>query len=129
MKKSSLFFLLGLMFLNSCVPAQRATPIIAFTATTTVSSEIVQMKTRQSGNWTIYIAPEWNQQKEPVTISSLAVAADGTLWFGTTGGPVSIGTGAYHFDGKTWSRYTTLNSGLPADEVSSIAASPDDTGP
>ncbi len=84
------------------------------------------MKIQQAGNWTIYIAPEWEQQKYPVSISSLAVAADGSIWFGTIGGPASTGTGVYRFDGRTWRRYTSQNSGLPFDEVSSIAASPND---
>jgi ligand-binding sensor domain-containing protein len=91
------------------------------------SLSIVQMEVHQKGNWTIYIAPEWQKQKESISISSMAIATDGSLWFGTTGGPVSIGTGVYRFDGKLWTRYTSENSGLPADEVSSIAANPDGT--
>ncbi len=82
------------------------------------------METQRAGSWTIFVAPEWKQQKYPVSISSIAVAADGSLWFGTVGGPASTGTGVYRFDGTTWTRYTSKNSGLPFEEVSSIAAGP-----
>ncbi|GJQ53158.1 MAG: hypothetical protein HKUEN02_20050 [Anaerolineaceae bacterium] len=102
-----------IIFLSACSPKQQGS--------------ILQMETKRIGNWTIYTAPEWTRQKEPVYISSIAVSADGSLWFGTTGGGISVGTGAYRFDGKRWSRFTSQNSGLPSDEISSVAASPDST--
>ncbi len=105
--------LCAIIFLFACSPKQQGA--------------ILQMETKRIGNWTIYTVPEWAEQKGPVYISSIVVSADGSLWFGTTGGAISIGTGAYRFDGKRWLHYTSQNSGLPFDEISSIAASPDGT--
>ena len=101
--------------------------VILLYACTAKKQTTVKMETHREGNWTVYVAPEWQQQKAPLSISSIAIASDGTIWFGTTGGPVSIGTGVYRFDGNLWTRYTSKNSGLLSDEVSSIATNPNGT--
>src|SRR5450759_603897 len=80
------------------------------------------------GAWTTYLPPKWQerlqQTGEPPYISSIIVAADGSLWFSTTGGAVSSGVGAYHFNGKTWTHYTKEN-GSGFDEISSSMVTPD----
>ncbi|MDR3574201.1 MAG: two-component regulator propeller domain-containing protein [Anaerolineaceae bacterium] len=93
------------------------------------TSEILVSKTSGGGALTTYFSPDWwnKQHKEQtVAISAIAAAKDGSVWFGTMGGPASIGTGVYHFDGKTWMHYTTRN-GLPWNEVSAIVVAPDDS--
>lgn len=77
-----------------------------------------------NGGWTIFSAPEWTQNGESLVFTAITAAKDGALWFATAGGPASSGTGLYRFDGQIWTRYTTQN-GLPANEISSLAASSD----
>jgi ligand-binding sensor domain-containing protein len=48
---------------------------------------------------------------------SIAVAPDGTLWFGTD-------HGLSHFDGETWTTYT-MEDGLPSTPITSIAVTAD----
>lgn len=144
MKARLWIMLSGCLLWSACAPATNPTPIaspkpsetpiIAASATSTVEPQptstpvrlivqpqTVNMTVRRSGNWTVYVAAEWLNRKEPVTISSIAVAKDGTDWFGTMGGAVSIGTGIYHFDGKAWTRYTREN-GAPSDEAVFVTA-------
>jgi Predicted periplasmic ligand-binding sensor domain len=86
-------------------------------------------KTSNDSAWTTYYSPSWWDQQnkdQTVEISAIATAKDGSVWFGTMGGPVSVGDGVYRFDGKVWMHYTTKN-GLPANEISSIVASLDDS--
>jgi ligand-binding sensor domain-containing protein len=52
-------------------------------------------------------------------VSSISVAPDGALWFGTEGG-------LSRFDGATWQSYTAAD-GFPRDAVSSVAVAPDGT--
>jgi ligand-binding sensor domain-containing protein len=99
-----------LLLCAACAPANRA--------------PIAHMNAQASGDWTAFSAPELEQNGEAVSITAIVATADGALWFGTAGGPVSIGTGLYRFDRQTWARYTAEN-GLPADEISSLAAAPD----
>mgnify|MGYP001213471290 CR=1 FL=1 len=94
--------------------------------TSTTSSPQTDAKNEQSaGTWTIYPTKEWLQNSEPVAISSISGDSDGNIWFGTTGGPVSSGTGLYRFDGETLTHFS-MENGLPADEISSLAI--DSTG-
>ncbi len=48
-------------------------------------------------------------------IASLAQTANGDIWVGTNGGGLS------HFSGGVWSTFTIFNSGLPSNNVRSIA--------
>ncbi len=79
--------------------------VIPIEAYPSPSIENLETRALNGGSWTIYSAKEWQDQEkmkgDTVMISAIAVAQDGTIWFGTTGGVVSIGTGVYHFDGKT----------------------------
>jgi len=52
-------------------------------------------------------------------VRAVAVAPDGTLWFGTS-------AGVSRFDGATWTTYTTRD-GLAANRVSSVTVGPDGT--
>jgi ligand-binding sensor domain-containing protein len=68
------------------------------------------------------------------SIDTVAVAPNGEVWvsifeygeenFAT---PVSRGTGVAHFDGKTWTTYSTTDSGLPSNNVGPIAVASDGT--
>ncbi|MDW8276815.1 MAG: hypothetical protein RMJ85_02235 [Anaerolineales bacterium] len=98
------------LLLSACAPHSRA--------------PVAPMNTQTDGAWTVFSAPEWTQNGEAVSVTAIAAATDGALWFGTAGGPAASGTGLYRFDGTNWTRYTT-QSGLPADEISSLAAAPD----
>jgi ligand-binding sensor domain-containing protein len=85
---------------------------------------VEKMETRQiyQAAWTIYTPPGW--QKDLPHISTIAAAQDGSLWFSTVGGSVTMGVGTYHFDGKNWTHYKPEN-GLPFVEISSSMATPD----
>lgn len=111
MKRNLVPILLFLLLLLSACAAKNHVPA-------------ANMNAQTNGGWTAFSAPEWAQNGEFVSITAIAATTDGTLWFGTAGGPASIGTGLYRFDGRAWTRYTTQN-GLPADEISSLAATPD----
>jgi ligand-binding sensor domain-containing protein len=91
-------------------------------------AQVMETHHLAGGAWTTYRPQDWAQQfrqkGEWPHISSIVVAPDGTLWFGTDGGPVAIGVGAYHFDGKAWTHITRGN-GLPFDEISSMAVAQD----
>jgi ligand-binding sensor domain-containing protein len=56
------------------------------------------------------------------SVSAVAVAPDGTVWFGTAGG--GGGGGASRFDGTTWTSYWEAD-GLVSNNVSDIAIAPD----
>ncbi|MCD6327225.1 hypothetical protein J7M28_06705, partial [bacterium] len=47
----------------------------------------------------------------------------GNIW--VVDSPISRGAGVSMFDGESWHAYNTLNSGLPSNVVSDVAASPD----
>jgi ligand-binding sensor domain-containing protein len=98
--------------------------ILPFDISTPAEPDIFETHESLDGIWTIFTTKEWQDLKlkygETVAISTITIAKDSTFWFGTTGSGGFIGgTGVYHFDGKTWNRYTTQN-GLPTDEISSI---------
>lgn len=60
------------------------------------------------------VFPAWTQ------FNSMAEAADGTLWFGTSG------NGLFSYDGAEWRRYTE-EDGLASGSVDGIAFTPDGT--
>jgi WD40 repeat protein len=94
-----------------------------FPDSTTMSPQAAAINAQRANDWTIYSAQEWLQNGETVTISGIVGDPGGNLWFGTIGGPASIGTGLYRFDGESWTR-SSMESGLPADEISSLAVNP-----
>ena len=53
-------------------------------------------------------------------VSSLAIGKDGEIWIGTWN------CGLAKYDGTNWTRYTTLDSDLPSNDVNAIAI--DDSG-
>lgn len=67
--------------------------------------------------WTVYNTSNsglpWNE------VQAVAVAPDGSHWFGTLGGGVA------HLDGNEWTVYKTSNSGLPENNVHAILIDPD----
>lgn len=106
-------------------PSPSAIPIDMFHAPL-----VEEMETHHlyQGAWTTYVPPTWTnqfQQKgEFPYIFSITVGSDGSLWFATSGGAVSIGVGIYHFDGNTWTHYNKGNGG-PYQEFSSSSLGPD----
>lgn len=90
--------------------------------------EQVETHRLYEGAWTTYIPQDWTKQLQQTgeypDISSITLATDGTVWFATSGGPVSGGVGIYHFDGKTWEHYITGNAHSYL-EFSSSALAPD----
>lgn len=52
------------------------------------------------------------------TVSSLSIAENGDIWFGTQ-------NGVSKFDGSTWTNYSTENSGLTAETITAIHAGSD----
>ncbi len=65
------------------------------------------------------------------SIDAVAVAPNGEVWVSTFEygeenftTPVSHGTGVAHFDGQTWTTYTT-DDGLAGNRVDAIAVTPD----
>lgn len=55
-------------------------------------------------------------------VRSVALDADGNVWFGTSGGGVS------RFDGTTWTTFNNTNSGIGSNYISEAAITPESSG-
>lgn len=60
-------------------------------------------------------------------VNDIAIAPDGTVWVGVRPAYLYhayVGGGLLRFDGATWSIYTSTNSGLPSNYITSLAVDP-----
>ncbi|MCB2220257.1 MAG: T9SS type A sorting domain-containing protein [Bacteroidetes bacterium] len=65
------------------------------------------------------------------TVTSVTIDVDGTKWMGVFSHPMfgipDVGRGLIAFDGSTWIVYDTTNSGLPQNQITTIAIDGDGT--